>query len=266
MAIVIRKLNYIRLKAMTNIEVNSNKSTDYDVFIAGETIDLCAPTDEEKVLNQWYKWFNQEDTTKYLAQGVRPNTQKLQKAYYESLLSDPSRIALLIKPKKYDGFVGVASLSHIDHVQRQCDFAMVIGNKLDGSDSLFFGLEAKCRMTQHAMEKLGVERINSTQAIDLLRWQNWQILFGYQIEGVLRNKFRKGRNVYDVLISSCILEDYEELLNLRGNDLWPGKQRIFEMLRRLTKPSMIDELIEWLPVKQQEYWDKILTATDNEDS
>jgi len=251
---------------MTNNDTSLEGNVEYDIFIEGETIDLCAPTDDEWVLNQWYKWFNQDDTTKYLVQGVYPNTRNIQKAYYESLIRDDSRIALLIKPKNHDGFVGIASLSYINHVQRQCDFAMVIGKKLSDSDSIFYGLEAKCRMTQHAIEKLGVERINSTQAIDLVRWQNWQILFGYQIEGVLRNKFRKGRKVYDVLTSSCILEDYEKLITLRGDDLWPGKSKIFELLKKLPKKTLIDELVEWLPNNQEKYWDQIMKLVEDENT
>ena len=38
-------------------------------------------------------------------------------------------------------------------------------------------------------------RINSSQIIDLVKWQNWQILLGYQIEGLLKNKFREGNRL-----------------------------------------------------------------------
>lgn len=239
---------------------------DYDVFIEGETIDLCVPSDDEWVLDQWFRWFNKDEITTYLAQGVYPNTRKSQKVFYDTLGNNSSRVALLIKPKSIDGFIGVASLSAIDYVHRQCDFAMVIGERLSNSDSIFYGLEAKCRLTQHAMDKMGMERINGTQAIDLVRWQNWQILFGYQIEGLMRNKFRKGRKVYDVLISSCILEDYEKLLDLRGGDLWPGKSKMFELLKRMPRKTLIDELREWLPAKQQEYWQSVLMSDLNENS
>ena len=239
-------------------------TTDYDIFIKGETVDLCVPSDDEWVLDQWYRWFNKEEITAYLAQGVYPNTRKSQKAFYDTLGNNSSRVALLIKPKEYEGFIGVASLSTIDYVHRQCDFAMVIGERLSNSDSIFYGLETKCRMTQHAFEKMGMERINSTQITDLVRWQNWQILFGYQIEGILRNKFRKGRSVHDVLISSCILEDYEQLLSLRGGDLWPGKSELFELLKKLPKKTLIDELREWLPKKQTQYWQEVALGEANE--
>jgi len=229
----------------------------FDVFLGGETVDLCAPSDDDWVLDQWYHWFNKADITEYLAQGVYPNTRATQKAYYNALISDTSRIALLIKPKKHDRFVGVASLSSINPVMRQCNFAMVIGKKMSDADSLFYGIESKCLMTEHAFEKVGVERINSTQVAELVRWQRWQILFGYQIEGLLRKKSRKGNKVYDVLASSCLLEDYLKIKDLRGGNLWPGKKVMFELLKKLSKETLIDEIMAWLPEKQRAYFDSI---------
>ena len=239
------------------IKAKAANRVTFDIFLPGETVDLCAPSDDDWVLDQWYRWFNKGDITKYLAQGVYPNTRTTQKAYYDALLSNTSRIALLIKPKKHDRFVGVASLSSINLSMRQCDFAMVIGEKLSDADSLFYGIESKCLMTEHAFESLGVERINSTQVTELVRWQRWQILFGYQVEGLLRKKSRKGNKVYDVLTSSCLLEDYLKIKDLRGGNLWPGKKMMFELLKKLPSETLIDEIMGWLPEKQQAYFDSI---------
>jgi hypothetical protein len=51
----------------------------FDIFIQGEVVDLCVPNDEIWVLEQWYRWFNNPETTKYLEQGVFPNSLKNQK-------------------------------------------------------------------------------------------------------------------------------------------------------------------------------------------
>ena len=236
---------------MKNNEVNSN----FDVFIEGETIDLCAASDDEKILDQWYKWFNQKDITKYLTQGVYPSTKETQFSYFKSIKDDPSRLVVLIKPKNKNKVIGVASLSHIDHQQRQCDFAMVIGERSSGEGSLFYGMEAKARLTEHAFDKVGVERVNSTQVKELVRWQRWQILFGYQIEGILRNKFRKGSAIFDVYTSSCLIKDYKKILKFRKGNFWPGKSEMFELLRTIPKETLIDEMNEWHEIKQKKYWD-----------
>ena len=243
---------------MINLKnTKKNIKGDYDIFIPGETIDLCVPSDDKWVLNQWFRWFNRQEITTYLSQGVYPNTLKSQKAFYDTLGNNDKRIVLLIKPKKYDGFVGVASLSSINLIHRQCDFAMVIGKKLATSNSLVFGLETKALMTQHAIEKIGLERINSFQIIELVKWQRWQILLGYQIEGLMRKKFRKGNKTYDLLMSSCLLEDYERIIKSRGGELWPGKLKFLELMKKLPKNTLIDEIMSWLPKKQKQYWSKV---------
>ena len=176
---------------MNNSNIPENE--DFDVFIEGETIDLCVPVKKEWVIDQWYKWFNDEKVTKYLdQQGVMPNTADKQVQFLDSAMEKRDRLILLIKPKVKNYFIGVCSLSKIDYIQRKCDFAMVIGKQDKSPDSIFYAMEAKCRMTEHAFEKLGVERIKSGQHIDLIRWQRWQFLFGYQIEGILRKSIRKG--------------------------------------------------------------------------
>ena len=38
-----------------------------DIFILGETIDLCIPTREYAEKSDWYSWFNDPDINKYLS-------------------------------------------------------------------------------------------------------------------------------------------------------------------------------------------------------
>ncbi|MFA5905335.1 MAG: GNAT family protein [Desulfobacula sp.] len=227
---------------------------ELDVFIKGEVVDLCVPSKESWVIDRWYQWFNDEKTTRYLAQGIMPNTADKQIQFLDSAQDKGDRLILLIKPKNKEYFVGVASLSMIDHVQRKCDFAMVIGEQDKSSDSIFYAIETKCIMTEHAFEKIGVERIYSGQHIDLIKWQRWQFLFGYQIEGILRKSCRKGYNLSDSMVSSCLLEDYLKLKKMRNGSLWPGKKRMFELLREIPSETMIDRLHAWLKNEWEKTW------------
>ena len=229
-----------------------------DIFIEGETIDLCVASCDEYILNQWYRWFNKSEITKYLDQGLYPNTIDLQRKYCNSMMNDKTKIVVLIRPKNQDKIIGVASLSSIDYIHRQCDFAMVIGDRTSGKGSLFYGMEAKARLTQHAFDVVGVERINSGQVDRLDRWQKLQILFGYQIEGIFRNKFIKGGCSYDVYMSSCLVKDYRKIINRRDGILWPGKSELLDMMRAIPRHTLIDEFSEWMPKKQSQYWSTVL--------
>src|SRR5690606_3870381 len=152
-----------------------------------------------------------------------PKTAETQHAYLKELLASTSRLALMIKPKDEESVVGICSFSKISHVTRQADFAMVVARRGASFKSTFFGMEAKCLMTEHAFETMGLERINSYQSTALKDWQRWQILFGYKMEGIQRKAFRKGYRTYDLTVSGCILEDYLALKELRGGKLWPGQ-------------------------------------------
>ena len=222
-------------------------NTDYDIFIKGETIDLCVPSDDKWVLDQWYRWFNRDEITAYLAQGIYPNTLKSQKAFYDTLGNNKSRIVLLIKPKDYDGFIGVASLSSINQFTVN-GFCISKGKKLNKSGSMYW-LRNKSINDTTCYRKLGLERINSSQIIDLAKWQNWQILLGYQIEGILRNKFRKGNKTFDVLMSSCLLKDYNKVIRTREANC-AGQIKIFKINSKSSKSTLVDDMLNWLPQKQ----------------
>ncbi len=112
-------------------------------------------------------------------------------------------------------------------------------------------------MTEHAFEVLGIERINSGQSIRLKDWQRWQILFGYKMEGIQRKALRKGYHTYDVIISSCILEDYIVLRELRGGKLWPGYQKMMELIRALPKENLQDIINSFLSETVAEYYQRV---------
>jgi RimJ/RimL family protein N-acetyltransferase len=235
-------------------------ATALDVFIPGETVDLCAPSAAPEVLDRWYRWFNRRQVTEYLAQGLFPNTLEDQRAFLEAARGARDRLLVLLRPTQSAEIVGVASLSSINFVQRQCDMAIVIGEQVPSADALFFALETKARLTEHAFEVLGMERINSTQVAELVRWQRWQILFGFQVEGVLRKKFRKGQRAADVFVSSCLLEDYLRVRAARPK-FWPGKAAMFDLMKALPERSLLDETAEWLRRRQAEYWETITFST-----
>ena len=219
-----------------------SEAQSYDVFLQGELVDLVVPNVRAIRTDGWYAWLNDQELTRNMEQGMYPKTAETQEAYLAELLASPSRLALMIKPKSEDAVVGIASLSKISHVTRQADFAMIVARRSASFKSSFYGMEAKCLMTEHAFETLGLDRINSYQSAALKDWQRWQILFGYKMEGVMRKAFRKGYRTYDLTVSGCLLDDYLALKALRGGRLWPGHDKIMALIRDLPKESLEQKL------------------------
>ena len=54
---------------------------DFDVFIKGESIDLVVLTNDLVEKTNWYKWFNDEETTKNMQKHYFPNSRELQLKY-----------------------------------------------------------------------------------------------------------------------------------------------------------------------------------------
>jgi RimJ/RimL family protein N-acetyltransferase len=232
----------------------------YDVFLAGELVDLVLPNERAIHTDRWYAWFNDQELTRNMEQGMYPKSAKDQEAFLAELRATPSRFALMIKPKHEDAVVGICSLSRISHVTRQADFAMVIAKKSPTFKGTFFGMEAKCLMTEHAFETMGLERINSYQSTALKDWQRWQILFGYKMEGILRKALRKGHRTYDVMVSGCLLEDYLALKALRGGRLWPGQERMMPLIRDLPKESLEQKLQQALSTTIEQHYAQLRLA------
>lgn len=232
----------------------------YDIFLAGELVDLVVPNARAIHTDGWYAWLNDQALTRNMEQGMYPKTAQTQEAYLAELLASPSRLALMIKPKEEDAVVGICSLSRISHVTRQADFAMVVARRTASFKSSFFGMEAKCLMTEHAFETIGLERINSYQSTALKDWQRWQILFGYKMEGIMRKAFRKGHRSYDLMVSGCLLEDYLALKALRGDRLWPGQEHIMALIRDLPKQSLEETLQKALSATIEEHYAQIRLA------
>ena len=79
-----------------------------DVFIPGELVDLAIPTAQFAKGSTWYSWFNDRDITKFLEQGVYPNTSNDQLLFFKNI---PNHRIVLIMVDKEGRNIGVISLS-----------------------------------------------------------------------------------------------------------------------------------------------------------
>ncbi len=229
------------------------KKSAYEIFIKGETIDLVFPN-EKAIDDGWYRWFNDRETTRWLDQGAFPNTREKQQAFLEGVLAEDSdRLALMILPKGATEVIGVVSLSGLNGPHRTAQTAMVIGEPGKSASFMFHGLEAKARITEHAFEVMGLERVWGGQAVDLHDWQRFQLLFGFRPEGIMRKAFRKGHKVSDKVITSCLLEDYLKIKEARKGHYWPGKAALMELMRKVPEESIVERVAKAIQTEVDDY-------------
>ena len=115
-----------------------------NVFLSGETIDLCVPNEED--FAEWATWFNDQSITLFLEQGKYPNTIQDQCEFYKSAIKT-GRFLTLIKSKDAE-LLGVFSLSDIDFEKRRCQVAYLCPQRT--SKTLLAPLEALALGTEHA--------------------------------------------------------------------------------------------------------------------
>ena len=217
----------------------------YEVFLAGETIDLVIPNEHAIDVDNWHSWFNDPQVTRYSDHGAFPNTKENQRRILASFAApDSNLLALLIQPKGQSNVVGIVSLSSISTIHRSAETAVIVNNRTSGNGRIFYGLEAKARITEHAFETMGLERISGSQAKPLAAWQRYQVLFGFTPEGIKRKAFRRGYHTDDCIISSCTLSDYLRVKKARGGAYWPGREKLLELARALPKHSIADQVAE----------------------
>ncbi|MEW6664753.1 MAG: GNAT family protein [Thermodesulfobacteriota bacterium] len=231
------------------------RQDSYSVFIEGEVVDLCVPSTLAIQRDGWADWFNDQETTKYLDHGLFPNMVEDQIDFYETL-RQRKRLALLIRPKNAERAIGVISLSNINMFQRSAQGSIVIGER--AGDKNLFALESFARITSHAFEVMGLERIYAGQVFPGLKnWNKRMELLGYKAEGINRKGFVRGHSVFDTISLSCLYEDYLSIKRLRKGNYWLGQQRMLELVDTLPEHGFAEILHDSIAKLRNDYFSTI---------
>ena len=223
-----------------------------DKFIEGENLDLCIPTEKFASQSDWFSWFNDKKITKYLEQGLYPNTREEQKKF---LNKSENKLILMISIKNKFDYIGTISLSNINYKKKNCEIALVLN--INKKYNPLIPLESIALMTEHAFEKLSINLISAGQHINLHKWQNMMELVGYKLEGLHKNKFIKGIEISDTLSISCQLKDYL-ILKKNREKLWDGTIKFKNRLMKKKKISNYTDFLKGIyENERKKYYQKI---------
>lgn len=230
----------------------------YQVFIEGETVDLVVPSKHAVEKTEWYNWFNNVKFTKYLIHhGLFPNTIDNQKIVLKRMIESNKKkigLFLLIAEKKTHRLVGVSSLSKIDWINRSAYMAVIM-SPFRKKDFVFNSVETKALLTKHAFEKLNLNKVRTSQVLELAEWQKYSNLFGYKVEGIARSHYLKDNKFYDVCFHSCLLKDYLKYKQKLGENFWPGKKIFFKMMLKYPRGDVYEKIKKSISI-QNDIFDK----------
>ncbi len=209
-----------------------------DIFIAGETIDLHPPNNID--MCEWANWFNDKRNTKYLDQGIFPNTSAQQQIFLDDSVSS-GRWLTMIKTKDAR-LLGVASLSAIDWRKRSCQISTVTPKF--SKNSPLAALEARSLAITHAFDVMGLERVWSGNVYPgLKKWiEQYQVL-GFLPEGLMYSEFVKGHKRSDCIRSFITYDRFRVIKNRRSGNIWLGNSKMFDLIRNFKKNNkFLDQL------------------------
>jgi len=218
---------------------------DPAIFLSGELVYLRTPDIEKDIINgKWHSWFNDKITTKYLGQGIYPNTIEKQIAFLESIKNDKSKILLSVMDKKNDNHIGVISFNDIDLMNRKASISIVIGEK---NYSIGAPLEAMALMIEHGFDRLNLNKIWAGQVVDLYKWVNLLGLIGFRVEGYNEASYIRDGKIQDAIWTGVTAERFYRLRSERGGKICTNNlSELMKTRRKEELPLHIKEFIEKL--------------------
>ena len=186
-----------------------------DAFLAGEVVYLRPPKDSD--IENWYRWFNDKKTTRFLGQGAYPNTLEKQREYMISAEKDPTKVILCIIDKAQDKHIGVISFNNIDFLNRTANIGLVVGERNHARGA---ALEAMALMTEYGFDRLNLNKINAGQSEDLWLWVNMLKLIGYKIEGYAEALMIRDGKIHNVFYTGITSQRFYELRKERNGKVY----------------------------------------------
>ncbi len=236
-----------------NDEKTSTQRRGYTIFIEGELVNLCIPSEEAIEIDGWVDWFNDIKNLSSTGHGLFPNYRQNQMKLLDEVRSR-EKIVLLICEKKYNIAFGVVSLQKIDLIAKTAEIAINIGKAEVANMPSFSALEAMALITEHGFSVMGLDRIFAGQAYpNLIGWNKLLELIGFKTEGIARKSFKRGHAVCDTVLIACVYQDFVKLTALRGS-LWGGVQAIKKCLRSQPTQSYAQKIDELMTALESEHF------------
>lgn len=227
---------------------------DSHEFLQSENISLCAVLESD--FAEWSSWFNREEVTRFLPQGLFPWSEADQAEWFRKKVAS-GRFLAMVRSRRNGKLLGIASLSSINWQLRSAQASFVVPVKSD--DVPLAALEARAVLTQHAMATMGLHRLWSGQVFPgNRRWTEAQTVVGWFLEGFEFDSFRKGQSLAHVARTSALAPDVLRLMELRGGSLWPGVERAIELLKRPGKAELLSKAMREIETLRNEVFETMV--------
>lgn len=174
-------------------------------YIKGENVYLRA-LEREDIKENYLRWMNDKEVTKYMSVGNFPVTKNDIENYYEAIKRDRNDIIFAIICKGTDKHIGNVRLGPIDSISKIAPYGIMIGEKDFWSKG--YGSEVTKLIIEYAFKTLNVHkivlRVNASNKGAIKAYEK----AGLKVEGVTRSEVYINGRYHDQVHMGLLKEEY----------------------------------------------------------
>jgi [ribosomal protein S5]-alanine N-acetyltransferase len=162
---------------------------------------------ESDLEGEYPKWFENQDVCKYNSHGKFIKTKEYFEEFYNSLNNESQLVWAICH--KNDRHIGNISLQNISYINRNAEFAILIGNAEHWGKNISF-LTSNV-LINHGFEKLNLEKVYCGIAGTNKRMINLAERLGMKQEGCRRNQLYLEGKWVDMLEFGLLREEFYKI-------------------------------------------------------
>lgn len=178
----------------------------YKPFIIGDKIYLRG-LEKDDVDKNWFNWFNDNEVTRYMANGAYPNTRESLISYYETMcVNNPNDLVLAIIEKDSNLHVGNIGIHRFNWRYRRAELGIILGERSAWGKG--YGTEACKLICRHCFDRFGFHKIflrTEEQNKGAVRMFEKA---GFKTEAILRDEILREGRWYNSVYMGMIAEEF----------------------------------------------------------
>lgn len=167
---------------------------------------LLRPFNKDDISDKYISWFNDPEVTRFNSHGEVEYTRERALEYLAKTVSQKENLVLAIIAKESGEHMGNISLQHAHLVNRNAEFAILIGDKSYWGKGL--AKEASRLIIRHGFEALNLHRIYCGTSVENLPMQRLAASLGFIEEGRRREAMFKRGKFLDVIEYGLLRKDF----------------------------------------------------------
>jgi ribosomal-protein-alanine N-acetyltransferase len=175
----------------------------YQIFLTGERLYLRLV--EKTDIPTSIEWLNDQETTKWMQNGLYPKTEKEMLAYYNSMQKPNLYLAIILK----DGnrYIGNISLKNNSQNGYYSEVSIIIGDKSAWGKG--YAPEAISLLAVHCFKRLNIHKLKAGAVVNNTACIRAFVRAGFHVEGTEREAVYSEGKFRDISVLALIRSDME---------------------------------------------------------